>query len=209
MKMKKLYVALLFFLTQCTPASISVIDLKQKDIPAAIKYKGDVENVAKFTDKEGDHFVITTTDEGVKKVDGEDDYRTASLYAYCYNINGGQYNPAWHLYDFADDCQEDIEAVYKPNSFAITDLDHNGVAEVWLMYITACKGDVSPSDMKIIMHEGNKKYAVRGTTRVRVNATDYIGGEYSFDAAFKVAPDSFRKYAENLWKKNVNETHFY
>lgn len=207
--MRKSGIILLLFLTQCTPASITVTELKEKDVPKTIKYQGDINDAAKFTDKNGDHLVITANDVGIKKVDGEDDYRTASLSAYCYIITDGQYKPEWHLYDFAEDCQEDIEAVYKPNSFAITDLDHNGIAEVWLMYITACKGDVSPSDMKIIMHEGNKKYAVRGATRVRVNATDYVGGEYAFDAAFKAAPQAFRDYAIQLWKKNVNETQFY
>jgi len=207
--MRSFGILFLLFLTQCAPPSISVAVLKEKDIPKTIKYKGDVEDAVKFTDKEGDHLVITTSETGTATVDGDDDYRTASLYAYCYSISNGQFIPSWKLYDYADDCQEDIEADYKPHSFAVTDLDHNGVAEVWLMYITACKGDVSPSDMKIIVHEGSKKYAVRGTTRVRTNATDYMGGEYTFDEAFKTAPNVFREYAKNLWKKNVNETHFY
>ena len=39
--------------------------------------------------------------------------------------------------------------------------------------------------MKIIMYQDNKKFAVRGTTKVKVSATDYMGGEYSFDEAFE------------------------
>lgn len=60
--------------------------------------------------------------------------------------------------------------------------------------------------MKIIMYEACKKYAVRGTNRVKVSETEYDGGKYTFDAAFKTAPAVFMQYAINLWKKNLMET---
>jgi len=54
--------------------------------------------------------------------------------------------------------------------------------------------------MKIIMYQENKKFAVRGTTRVKVSGNEYMGGEFTFDAAFKNAPIKFRQYAEKLWE---------
>ena len=90
-----------------------------------------------------------------------------------------------------------------PKSFAVTDLNKDGKAEVWLMYTTACTGDVSPPDMKIIMHEGVKKYAVRGTKKVKVSNKDFEGGKYTFDEAFKTGPEAFRQYAADMWKKNL------
>ncbi len=33
-----------------------------------------------------------------------------------------------------------------------------------------------------------------------------MGGEYKFDDALKKAPQVFRQYAEQLWKKNILET---
>jgi hypothetical protein len=74
------------------------------------------------------------------------------------------------------------------------------------MYKTVCHGDVSPSNMKIIMYEGNKKYAVRGTNKVKVSDKEYDGGAYTFDEAFKNGPQPFRSYALQLWKKNLLET---
>jgi hypothetical protein len=89
---------------------------------------------------------------------------------------------------------------------AITDLNHDGKAEMWMMYKTVCHGDVSPSTMKIIMYEGSQKFAVRGTNRVKLSANKFLGGEYSFDDAFKTGPEPFREFAKQLWQKNILET---
>jgi len=59
--------------------------------------------------------------------------------------------------------------------------------------------------MKIIMHEGNKKYAIRGESKVKVSEKEYDGGRYIMDDSFKVAPDVFKQYAIQLWKKNIME----
>jgi hypothetical protein len=56
------------------------------------------------------------------------------------------------------------------------------------------------------MYAGNQKFALRGTSRVKVSASEYAGGEYTFDDAFKNGPAVFRKFAEQLWQKNVMET---
>src|SRR5438045_6272198 len=90
-------------------------------------------------------------------------------------------------------------------AFAVTDLDKNGVAEVWVMYKNSCHGDVSPVTTKIIMYEGTKKYALRGESRVKVSATDYEGGSYILDDNFKNGESAFRKYAEKLWAQNKIE----
>lgn len=69
------------------------------------------------------------------------------------------------------------------------------------MYKVSCQSDVSPVPMKIIMYEGNQKYAVRGATRVKVSEKEYMGGDYSFDQAFTNGPAAFRRYADQLWNK--------
>jgi len=57
--------------------------------------------------------------------------------------------------------------------------------------------------MKVIVYEGTKKYAMRGSTKVQVSETEYDGGEYTFDEPFKEAPEAFRKYALKLLQKNL------
>jgi len=136
----------------------------------------------------------------------EPDNRDAAFYAYHFYSKGDSIQTSWKINDYIKDCPVDLKANYIKQTFAVTDLNKDGKAEVWLMYKTVCHGDVSPSDMKIIMYEAGNKYAVRGTNKVKVSEKGYMGGEYKFDDALKKAPQVFRQYAEQLWKKNILET---
>jgi len=68
-----------------------------------------------------------------------------------------------------------------------------------------CRGDVSPSTQKIIMHEGPRKYAVRGTSRLSIGNGQHDGGSYTSDAALQAAPAAFRQHAAQLWKQHLAE----
>ncbi len=167
-----------------------------------VKYKGSIDTAVKFSDQEGDHVIFTTEDDAI-----DTGQRRTGIYlhAYCYTVKANKWISAWQLYDFTDECDFDISGGFLARTFAITDLNHDGKAEVWLMYNLACRSDVSPSDVKIIMHEGSKKYALRGNSRVKVNATDYYGGDYKFDEAFKHGSKEYMNYAMQLWNRNLNE----
>jgi hypothetical protein len=198
----------LFFLLALSIDAYSQIKqtaIDKKDIPASVHYTGHIINSVRYTDKQGDYLMITT-ETGIVNVKDEETLRKADIYAYCFKTDAGQPVLLWQMHDFAIECPVDVTARYVPHTFAITDLDKNGIAEVWLMYSTACRGDVSSASLKIIMHEGEKKYAMRGTTKVKLDATSSNGGDYKFDDAFKQSPDTFRQYASKLWDKNVLET---
>lgn len=199
-----LTVFLLFFQDQ--PAEIKVSKLNPADIPKSIHYAGHVINAVKYTDSEGAHIMVTTETGPTKaKNPDNDDDRDAALYAYNYLANGNDYTLTWQMQDFIKTCNLDMLVNYIPESFAVTDLNQDGKAEVWLMYKLACRGDVSPAEMKIIMHEGSKKFAMRGTNKVEVSPKSFTGGTYTFDEAFKSAPETFRQYAKTLWTKHLME----
>ncbi|RKR85276.1 hypothetical protein BDD43_5540 [Mucilaginibacter gracilis] len=206
MSAKFLSVSFLVLISQISLAQLKVTKLSKADIPAAIHYPGHVMEVFKYSDSDGEHLVFTT-ETGILNPKGDDDYRGADLYAFNYKINGSQYTFVWQIHDFVKDCPVDITAKFVKNTFAVTDLNNDGKAEIWVMYRTACRGDVSAPNMKIIMYEGAKKYAVRGEAKVSMgtNPPSYYGGSYTLDNAFKTGPDTFKKYAEALWKKNLME----
>jgi len=179
-----------------TPAAIA-------QLPKTIRYKGAVVQSAQWKDSLGDN-VMLLTETGVYEV-GYDGNRSAALYALHYIIKADSAQLAWRVYDFVEDCQVDVVASFVKNSLAITDLNHNGIAEVWMEYRGTCQGDVGPVPMKIIMYEGKQKYAARGGAKVRVSATEFDGGDYEFDDAFKNGPAAFRKYADELWQKHKLE----
>ena len=193
---------LLFLLgVNVTFAQVKLTKLAITAIPKNIKYNGQVKNAVQWIDSLGNNIVITT-ETGVTQSKNVPDSRDAALYALHYVAQADSFKLIWKMQDYIRECDVDVEATYIKNSFAVTDLDKNGKAEVWLLYKLGCRGGVDPEEMKIMMYEGEKKYAVRGRNKIKVSETDYEGGEYSFDEAFKKSPESFQKYAKQLWEKN-------
>jgi hypothetical protein len=211
MKQALLFAALCVLIVSCgqphtQSAKLTVSKLDKKAIPASIKYDGVVDTAVKYSDADGDHIVFTTEyDDTEPGDDNEDRINGIHLQGYCYKLNGDKCQREWQMNDLVTKCEVDLAADFVNNTFAVTDLDNNGRGEVWLMYHMACRGDVSPSSIKIIMHEGAKKYALRGESRVKVNATDYYGGTYKLDEAFQKGPAQFRQHALQLWDKHHNE----
>ncbi|TRW23524.1 hypothetical protein FMM05_12750 [Flavobacterium zepuense] len=202
--MKLVNVILLFLSVSCF-AQVKTTPLTKATLPQSITYQGKIINAVKFKDSHGKTIVVTTeTGEYPSKAEDDESYRDAELFAYCYVLVDGSWKQQWKMYDFSKECPVDLEANFVKNTFALTDLDKNGTAEVWLMYNTGCHGDPSPIAMKVILYEGTKKYAMRGTTKVRVSETKYEGGEYTFDEPFKQAPKVFEEYAIKLWNKNIS-----
>lgn len=110
-------------------------------------------------------------------------------------INGQK---AWSMSDGIDECMFDL--VYKARKPEITDLDGDGIKEVWLIYYQTCVSDVSPAQMKILVYERKEgethKYALRGET---YNKFEKIGGEFKAD--FKGADPALLEHAKKLWNK--------
>lgn len=186
-------------------AQLKIKQLNKASVPGEVKYSGIIKHAVTWTDSSGTHFVVaseTGNVENRKQPENQD----AELFAYHYSRTTAGFQLSWKLYDFIKDCPVDIKASFIKNTFAVTDLNQNGQAEVWLMYKTVCHGDVSPNDMKIVMYENDRKYAVRGRNKVSVSEKETIGGEFRFDAAFRNGPQAFRTYATKLWNRNIMET---
>ena len=71
----------------------------------------------------------------------------------------------------------DLTGRFKTGSPALTDNDHDGVAEVTFAYLRGCSGDVSPSTFKLLVLEGGTKYIVRGLSWEDQNGPLTGGGE--------------------------------
>jgi hypothetical protein len=207
--MKHLFLLLTaLFLERACFAQFNIAKPDSASLPKGIVFKGHIVNTASWVDSLGENVVILTETGEYQSttIKNDDSYRDAALYAYHYLIQKDSVKLLWRVYDFTKECPVDLYANFIKNTFAVTDLNHNGKAEIWLMYKTVCHGDVSPSTMKIIMYEGDQKFAVRGMNKVRPSANEFVGGEYSFDDAFKTGPEVFRQYAQQLWQKNIMET---
>ena len=205
--MKFLRIIALSFIATCSFGQVNIIRLDSSSLPKQIKYIGHIINAVKWTDNNGAHYVITTETGKIESKTKEDEgLFDAFLYAYHYIVENGSTKLVWKIYDFNKECGLDLDFYFNPKMFAVTDLDKNGIAEVWIMYKNSCHGDVSPVPTKIIMYEGTKKYVLRGESRVKVSQSTYVGGNFTLDNNFKNGQSFFRQYAVKLWTKNKNET---
>jgi hypothetical protein len=189
---------------------ISATKIDAKHLPAGIAYEGKLKSATRWTDANGDNiaFVTETGEHRNPKFPHEgEDGKDAELFAYHFIMKEGKPSLSWKVYDFVSDCPVDLTASF--NDFRISDADKNGIAEVWMVYKTACRGDVSPAEMKIIMYENGKKHAMRGTEKILQGIDDngnksYSGGDYRFDPAFLVVPESIRAFAKKLWNTQID-----
>lgn len=184
-------------------------------LPKGIKYEGDIFNdVVMWNDSFGKNIVITSESGVYESKDSTLEFRerNSDIFAYHYIIRNNKIYQNWRLIDFVKNCQFDIIAKFIEKAFQVTDLNQNGIPEIWIMYKMNCTSDVSPSEMKLIMYEGKKKFAIRGQNKVQLGIdengqNEYIGGEYKIDNAFKYGPTYFLKFAIKLWDRNVIENY--
>jgi len=176
------------------------------DLPVAARglVKGSFKQGFRWNDLDGENYLILTETgtfetPGRKMRQGFDAGQDAELYAYRFvNVNG-RFSPVWQVTDFVRNCPLDITAEFLPAATEVTDLDNDGFAEAWVMYKTACRSDVSPATLKLIMYEINQKYAMRGRTRIAL--PDFsVGGEKTPDARLR-ANRAFLRHAERKWKQ--------
>lgn len=165
-------------------------------LPSSVKYEGKIVAGARWDDKNGTNvLIVCETDE---KTTG--DNRSKELFAYQYILDGDKAKQLWKINDFIKDCPVDVMLSLFPGSITVTDINKDGIAENTFLYRMSCKGDVSPDDMKLIMHEGENKYAIRGEM-IQIMQGKKYGGQMNTDPAFNKAPTGFFAYAREQWKK--------
>jgi hypothetical protein len=184
-----------------------VKDFDKNDLPSDVKYQGSVINGKRWSDKNGENIIILTLTKkhgsGKKGYDGED-MMNRELYAYQYVKKSGGWSQLWKVNDLITECPVDLTLEFFGGSLTVTDLNNDGVGETTFLYKLCCRGDVSPCDMKLIMHEGETKYAIRGTMKLFVDG-GWHGGDYKVDKSFDSAPSGFLEYAKEQWGKYKTE----
>jgi len=188
--------------------TISGLSYDVKDFLKSLIFDGKFVAGVQWQDKNGKNAVILSeTDEKVKKGKGEyeDDWRSKELFGYHFIIKDGPAEELWKVQDFVKDCQFDITMEHMKKSLKVTDLDSNGIAETTFIYKLTCRSDVSPADMKLIMHEGKEKYAIRGEMEISLPNGEEYGGKMNVDKSFNKAPDAFLKYAKKHWDQFKTE----
>jgi hypothetical protein len=206
---------------------LSIID--KSLLPVEFQYKGDFLICINWQDLLGSNYLILSQSKFIKPeiaieaskkyqlmtyngrtdtvYDIEADYREKELYAYHYVQKDDSIFLLWKILDFEKDCPYDLTLEYLTKKPVITDKDGDGICETWLIYWLGCRSDVSAINMKLIMHEGRNKYAIRGTRKIRYGSEpDQVdGGIMKKDDSFDKLPQVIVDFAVDLWAKYNNE----
>jgi len=176
-----------------------------REVPAGAAHRGTVEAARRWTDRNGDNLLLLTrTDElTTSNADGER-FRAREIYAYHYVREGAGYRLLWQTTDFVRECDLDLALDYAPGSLQVTDVDADGIAETSYVYRKACRGGVDPPGLKLILHEGATKYAIRGSGDMRDIGPEYPAPEMRLDAALEREP-ALRAFAVRQWGRFVRE----
>ncbi len=174
----------------------------KENLPKEIVFEGNIKEITRLNDSKGKHIILLTeTGETPSKkiviTEGETDFKIFA-YDYLLDKNENTYKLNWKIQDFIFNCEFDLIMGFVKDSHKITDLDKDGISEIWLMYEKTCTSDVSPSEMKIIMYEGKMKYALRGNSIVTVGIDENgikesMGGDYKLDENFINSPKEFKE----------------
>ena len=131
------------------------------------------------------------------------DMETQTIRAYRFNEGAGGPVKVWQMTDGVENCPVDTLASFSGGSPVVTDLDGNGLAEIWTAHVCMCQGDVSPVDLTIVMYEGSRKHAMRGLTLDMVaSGAGFDDDDGQMDQAFLNAPKAIRDYAQSFWYRN-------
>jgi|GEM_PF-299593 len=203
-------------------------------MPTNINYKGKFFEAWKWNDRNGENILVTSLIEPASDAEPNESGEvlvSAELYAVHYLKNNKGHKSLWKITDQVKDCGFDLTVAFIKGSITVTDLDKDDTAETWIQYKTTCRSDVSPAYMKLIMHEGVKKYSLRGNMWIRTSeqdnftVTEQTGnleklpkkkdefeqltqsfGRYENEKDFLGAPPVFLDYARKQWMKFVIES---
>lgn len=174
-----------------TSERLQPVAVAAAEVPAAQRLPGKLLEAWRWQDANGENLLVVyrtaipsrnerraQTDPAWRKkladpntvTSAEDDGRGAQLLVRQYVRKQGAYAELWRLQDSVSDCPVDLILGPAPHSTTVTDLDHNGQSETTVLYALGCRGDVSPDDLKLVMHEGAAKYALRGFTVVQFDS---------------------------------------
>lgn len=189
--------------------------LTQSQVTSAISMKGEVyKNAYHWIDKNGENLLVfsekPTRSYPATFLDGgyEETVEVweSSIYVQLYNKTKEKWIESWSMQDYINDCDNEyfyLDFLEKDPS--ITDLNNDGLAEVWLAYKVACHWhwDSEQNNMKVLMYENGKKYASRGVSkqhRYNLEFDGFVDAKYNFDEAFESTHNLIQEKLHEIWQ---------
>lgn len=168
---------------------------KQHFDSQAIPIRGTFVKGLTIRDMAGEHALLLTRLTGPSSVQpGTRNEQTQLRVAYFTRV-GNAWKQDWTINDGVDCPGLDHAAQFFSSQVTVTDLDGNGMAEVTVPYKLFCGGGIDAAVLKIIMRQGDQKFAMRGTTLIAIPGETPFGGEATYDKSLSLPVNvPFRKH---------------
>jgi hypothetical protein len=187
-------------------AGVSVKTIGEAELPKGVKVaKGfQLQKAIAWTDKNGGNVLMFSSRESTRTI-ADVEARSVYLNVEHVAVAGAKVKQLRLVRDKVEDCDFDLTAEFLDAATGVTDLDNDGVSEVTFAYQLACRSDVSPLTVKLLLLENGQKYILRGQSVVPVDneGKETWGGEYDLDPRPAKWHKAFREHAETLWREIV------
>lgn len=159
---------------------------------------GKVVSVLRVVGKADEKFLVLA-EKPTKSANGR--VERIDLSANFYAKSGQQWKSEWAINDFVDCPGLDSKASFFPDATTVTDADNDGKPEITVAYQTFCGGGVEPSTVKVILRQGETKFAIRGESLIRLPGQAPMGGARTPDPALQQPKNAaILKHMESVWK---------
>ena len=187
------------------PAEVSAqqVDPTEALRKAGQKAQGGPVGAVQFEDANGTNLVVlsqTSEEKPSKSADGNSDY--VHVYTDQFVTSGGTTRSLRKVQDGIDDCTVDNSVAFTSDKAEVSDLDGDGVGEVLFGYTVGCAGDISPTELKILVLEGGDKYIMRGDSYTSTGLGKEALGRLPVgkpDPAWASWPKGTQALAERHW----------
>ncbi|KAB2918669.1 MAG: hypothetical protein F9K23_00600 [Bacteroidetes bacterium] len=203
-------------------------------IPPEIKYEGNIVVAIEWQDKLGKNlFIGSLTGEKTGIIIDSlyrDGFELSDRKLYCYHFVSNSLKPNWEIKK-DENCVYDLGVNFIEKTISVTDLDKDSIGEVSFAYYSACRSDVSPSDVEVILEENKVFYKLSGIgllphgrknkdeilDKEDICCLDKVGekdfdnqlGKYKDEVSFVNAPPSFLDFAQSVWVSAIHNEYNY
>jgi hypothetical protein len=173
-------------------AGIEALPFEATAVDRDMPHKGKVVGGQRWRDGNGDNMLVLSRIERM----ADDGMSSVFLYANHF-VRGadGKVRLLREVKDRYEDCEFDNMTRFLSDANQVTDLDNDGLGEVWFAYVVDCTSDVAPLTTKLLGLENGDKYIIRG----RIDDTGLTQSEKKVDASLTRGPEEFAEHADSLW----------
>lgn len=208
---------------------LTLLKTKISEIPVNIKIPTNVVYNFKWKDDLGDNYLILTNqkkDTSIQKTMYGGKWRTGYIEVFHFLADGTSIQLLKYLKENTEPCDGSYVNNFIDNSIMLTDLNKDGIGEVTLQYMYACRSDPSPAKKTLIFMENGAisrlngymmNKMINGKIRKEMNfeihnksnqELDLYIGYYRDERDFDSKSNSIKTHIRNQWNTHIYELNF-